>query len=184
MRKVFIDLGSYKGDSIQEFFNWIQLIDDPKEYEIYAFEPNPVLENQSIINAKKNKYYFKPWAAWIYDGKIDMAIDGTKTPMGSTVMPSKVAIWDKFPHVRVECFNFSKWLADNFTPDDQVIIKMDIEGAEYPVLKKMIEEDTISLASYLFVEFHPNKVKDYTTTDTDELVNLIIEKGGNIKLWH
>lgn len=184
MKKAFIDLGAYQADTIKEFNNWIQLYDKPGEYDIYAFEPNPVLENQNIINAKKNNYIFKPWAAWTHDGHILLAVDGTKTPMGSTVMPSKSAIWDRFPHVQVKCFNFSQWLAAKFSEGDEVIVKMDIEGAEFPILEQMLKEDTIRIPSYLFVEFHANKVKDYTTDDTNNLVNRIIEKGGNIKLWH
>jgi len=182
--KVFIDLGAYYGDSVNEFNNWIQLIDEPSEFEIWAFEPNPDLKEQNIINAKDNNYHFKPWAATDYDGITELAVDKTATPMGSTIMKSKKSIWNRFPHIQVKAFDFSKWLGQKFDHSDTIIVKMDIEGAEYPVLKKMLADGTINYPSYLFVEFHPNKVNDYTTDDTNELVNQIIEAGGNIKLWH
>ena len=35
---------------------------------------------------------------------------------------------------------------------------MDIEGAEYEVLKKMIGEDTINYVDKLYVEFHGKRV--------------------------
>lgn len=185
MRKVFIDLGSYKGDTIKEFYNWTQLIDDPTKFEIFAFEPNPDLETQmkKLANNFRN-VSFKAWAAWINDGTIQLAVDKTATPMGSTVMNSKSAIWDNFPHIQVKCFDFSKWLKNKFSENDEIIVKMDIEGAEFKVLEKMLADGTINLIDYLFVEFHPNKVRDYTSDDANDLVQRILDAGGNLKLWH
>lgn len=186
MKKAFIDLGAYRGDTVKEFFNWGTLIDDPHSYQIYAFEPNPDLHDQMIRISKKDfdNVIFKPWAAWTYTGEIEIAIDKTRTPMGSTIMPTKVDIWDHHPKKMVKCFDFSQWLLDNFILGDEVIVKMDIEGAEFEVLEKMIKDNSIAIPSYLFVEFHPNKVRNYTTDDTNRLVDRIIENGGNLKLWH
>lgn len=185
MRRVFIDLGAYDGDTIKEFFNWGQIINNPHEFEIYAFEPNPNLEKQMLRIQKQTKNLtFKPWAAWTFDGLVEMAADGTDTPMGSTLMPGKQAIWDSHPHVTVKAFDFSKWLNQKFTVEDFVIIKMDIEGAEFPVLKKMVKDGTIRIPNLLFVEFHQNKVKEYTTQYKNAFVQELVDAGVNIRLWH
>lgn len=183
--KYFVDLGAYTGDTIKEFYNWIGLIGDPMEFEIFAFEPNPDLFDQMTrISRDFPNVVFKNWAAWTYDGKIKFAKDQTETPMGSTVMKSKKAIWDAYPHIEVKCFNFSQWLKQMFNENDEVYVKMDIEGAEFPVLEKMIEDGTIGIPKILFVEFHANKVEEYTTEYKNDLVDRIAMEGGNFKLWH
>ena len=38
----------------------------------------------------------------------------------------------------IPAMNFSDFLARNFRPEDTVIVRCDIEGAEYEVLKSLI----------------------------------------------
>lgn len=52
----------------------------------------------------------------------------------------------------VPCFDFSEWIHDLDEPE--VIVKMDIEGAEVPVLEKLIEDGTDQRISLLLVEWH------------------------------
>jgi uncharacterized protein YfeS len=56
----------------------------------------------------------------------------------------------------IDCFDFSKYVKDNFKVDDYIVCKLDIEGAEYPVLEKMIKDETIPYIKKLYVEFHSN----------------------------
>lgn len=182
MRKnIYVDLGAYTGDSVKEFKNWIKAAYGEKKWEIYAFEPNPKL----LINWRKmtNEHtHFEQAAAWTYDGEIEFAVDNTLTPRGSTVMQSKVAIWDTMPHIQVKCFDLSKWL-EQFK-DDLLVVKMDIEGAEFPILEKMITDGTIYIPDKLMVEFHPNKVRDYTTTYKEDLIKRIKNLGVELLEWH
>ena len=50
--------------------------------------------------------------------------------------------------------NFSEFLARNFRPEDTIIVRCDIEGAEYEVLKSLIVTGTARLVDYLDVEWH------------------------------
>jgi hypothetical protein len=52
----------------------------------------------------------------------------------------------------------SRWLRDNTTIFDYVILKLDVEGAEYNILEKMIRDRTIRRINHLFIEWHWNKV--------------------------
>ncbi len=56
--------------------------------------------------------------------------------------------------VEVPALNFSDFLARNFRPEDTVIIRCDIEGAEYEVLKSLIVTGTARLVDYIDVEWH------------------------------
>lgn len=183
MKKVFIDAGAYNGDTLREFFGWRQLLGDPNEFEIYAFEPNPNMQKalEDIASQHKNIEYI-PKAVWVADEPIQFAVDTTETPLGSTVMPGKTNIWDNFGHVEVQGFDFSEWLKQFI--DDEVIIKMDIEGAEFPVLEKMIIDKTIFIPKKLMVEFHPNKVREYTTEYCNDFIKQIKDMGVGLEVWH
>ena len=56
--------------------------------------------------------------------------------------------------IQVECIDFSAWMKDNLSPDDNIILKMDIEGSEFRVLPKMIDDDTMDYVNALIVEWH------------------------------
>jgi len=50
--------------------------------------------------------------------------------------------------------DFCAWFDEHIHFEDTVIVKMDIEGAEYVILDKLIETKLISRINHLFVEFH------------------------------
>ena len=43
--------------------------------------------------------------------------------------------------------------------NDEIVMKVDIEGAEYTVLPHLINNRAINLVDRIVVEFHPNAVK-------------------------
>jgi len=169
MRYIFVDLGAYDGDSIKTFMQIKTLPVEPKQFSIFAFEPNPVFEKplKNLQKTLDNFIMFRPEAAWTEATTLTFAKDKSESPMGSTLMSSKKHLWDNSPHIEVTAFDFSDYVKQ--FADDYVIVKMDIEGAEFPVLEKMIAEGTDSMMNELWVEMHPNKVTDYTTTYSNEL---------------
>lgn len=180
MAKVFIDVGTYDGDTIEQFFNWYKLIDYPLGYEVYGFEPNPEMFRAAKKKVgHREKVNLEQSAAWVEDGEIEFAVDD----IGSTVMQTKKN-WESSPKIKVKCFDFSQWLKDNFTTEDYIVLKMDCEGAEFPILKKMINDGTDKLVNKLLVEFHPNKVTDYTTTDKNDLIQRLTYRRVEVFEWH
>ena len=59
---------------------------------------------------------------------------------------------------------------------------MDIEGAEFAVLEKMLKENTIDKINILDIEFHHRLMNDKTPDDARELIRQIKERGVKIKL--
>ena len=53
---------------------------------------------------------------------------------------------------QVPCFDFSKLLES--LVGREIYVKMDIEGAEFDVLRHLLEERTLRLITELYVEFH------------------------------
>ena len=85
------------------------------------------------------------------------------------------------PHIEVECFDFSEWVKQ--FKDDYLLVKMDIEGAEFPVLEKMLSDGTAGYMDKILCEFHPNKVQDYTTDDKNDLIRKL-SKVTTVEEWH
>jgi FkbM family methyltransferase len=60
--------------------------------------------------------------------------------------------------VPVATVDLSRWLLDNTKPADYVILKLDVEGAEYDILEKMLLDGSLSRVRHLFMEWHWSKV--------------------------
>jgi hypothetical protein len=82
----------------------------------------------------------------------------------------------------VECFDFSKWMKENIKEEDYVICKIDIEGAEFEVLKKCISDDTLRLIDCLDVEFHHFKNDEYTR-DHNYIMSEVQRLGITFRNW-
>lgn len=183
MRYIYFDLGAYNGDTIKYFLRKRNLIQPPSEFEIHAFEPNPAFKDilRDTLTVMHKDWSLDARAIWTDNKDRQFAVDNTETPMGSTLMAGKTAIWDTMPHIKVPCLDFSDYLKS--FKGNYIIVKMDIEGAEFPVLEKMLADGTINYVTQLWCEFHPNKVREYTTKDKRALVKRL-RKHTEVVLWH
>lgn len=156
MKKIFIDCGGNKGQSVRRFIKSNRYSED---FEIYSFEPLEVVSKR--YSSMENVCFFQK-AVWIYDGEIDFFVDtGRKYRYeGSTIISSKKSrTLNKKEPIKVGCIDFSKWVKGVFSKDDYIILKMDIEGAEYEVLNKMIKDGTIEYINDLYIEWHWHKIR-------------------------
>jgi FkbM family methyltransferase len=163
MRRAFIDLGANNGSTA---FAYAQR--NP-ECDIYCIEPARALI--SAINEKSfcaGRTFITMWAAaWTYDGIINLF--GSGASEASTVVAGKVEVngWPQIDYSqaeRVPCFDFSAWLMRTFTLQDSVTVKMDIEGAEYDLLDKMIADRSLLLVSELICEWHYDRYPGISET--------------------
>lgn len=155
MANYYIDLGAHIGGTVRQF-----ALENPG-YMLFAVEPDTALLSRitDVAREIKQPLCLIGAAAWIYDGVISFYQSGRKS--ASTVMLGKAEKIDQgWPDIdytkptEVPCFDFSKWIAGFVRPGDNLIVKMDIEGSEYPILKKMIEDRTLSLITKLYCEWH------------------------------
>ena len=56
--------------------------------------------------------------------------------------------------VLVSTEDIHSWMTDNIGLHDEIIVKMDIEGAEFPVLHRMLVNGSACRIKKLFIEFH------------------------------
>ena len=152
MTKVFIDGGANAGQSAEAFLkHW----PDSEQYEIFMFEP----DNTSCESIRRSKLFHSrkvsliQKAIWIKDGKIPFfsAHPGSE---GNTVIKEKVLTAQSYKEYPVDCVQFSNWIKKNVNKSDYLIVKLDIEGAEYDVVKDLKEKKVMPLIDMLFLEIH------------------------------
>jgi len=156
MRKVYIDCGSYKGGTIRSF---IKNREYDKDFIIYSFEAleayagkqEKVLKN--VISMENINLIKK--VVWIYDGEIDFYASGRRAGRAGSILKNKKSRRNRA--TVLPCLDFSKWIIDNFNKDDYIILKMDIEGAEFEVLNKMIKDKSIEYINRLYLEKHTKR---------------------------
>ena len=119
------------------------------------------------------------------DEDIDFYIDtnGHKS-QSCTALKEKntVETIDKDAPVTVEAVDFTKMFLQKHKSDHYTVMKIDIEGAEYAVLQKMMKYGALSLVDELRIEFHGDKMDgDYTEIEqavsdycADNNVNLLV----------
>ena len=84
--------------------------------------------------------------------------------------------------VVVKTIDLSKWITDNFSKDDYIILKIDIEGSEYKVMKRLFETKSIEYVNEIYLELHlENKVKIDTELRDD--VNKLISECTTTKIY-
>lgn len=169
MKKIFIDLGFNKGQSVKFFYN---LIPDSAEYEIHAFEPDP--SNFSSFENFNNVNFHKK-AAWIRDGVVKFYL-GSES-FASTINSSKITNIKQDRFIETECLDICKFITDNFDKDDYIILKIDIEGAEYELLNHMLSNNCLEYINDLFVEFHLGKITNITSDQHNDLINKLQSLG-------
>lgn len=166
MRKIFLDCGANNGCSIDLFKEKYPLAD---EFNIYSFEPNPFFR-QELEN--KNVYFYDE-AVWILDGFDDFYFDNRtlgkqidNNPIkyfGSTLIKKKIEFLRRECNLnskkifRVKTIDFSNFILKKFDKNDHIVLKMDIEGAEYEVLNKMIKDGSMDYIDIIYIEWHGYK---------------------------
>jgi FkbM family methyltransferase len=174
--KAFIDLGSFHGSIIRKFIASPQYSPD---FIIHAFESNPKI-GQDIFWTYPQGVKTHTEAAWIHDGEIEFYINSERPikVQGSSVYKEKTTGGlDKEHPLKIRCIDFSRWLACHFTLNDDVIVKMNIEGAEYPVLSKLIYDGNVNLIRKLYLRRHWHKIGIAQSVDTELMENLAKYKG-------
>jgi FkbM family methyltransferase len=158
MRKIFIDAGANSGDTIDVFRNNKMFrVYDPNEFDIYAIEINPkhklpekYKDDDKVIVMEK--------AVWVEEGEIDFKStgdDNAHRDQGSSIIPDKKDVRYKYDVIRkTPCFDFAQWVIDTFNKDDYILLKMDIEGAEFKVLEHMMEMNMFDYFNGICCEFH------------------------------
>jgi FkbM family methyltransferase len=134
----FIDLGAFTGDSVLRYLKAGGTID-----YAHLFEPNPEVDPRPL----PCPFSFYPVGAWIHQGSMPLYRGTKHGKLGASFYKDG----DKIAEVPV--INFPRWLHLLETPCP-IVVKMNIEGAEYELLDKLCETDAIERIDVLYLAFH------------------------------
>lgn len=169
-----IDCGANIG-KITEYFA-------SKNARVYAFEPNPYAfevlskkftNNNNVTCINSGVYSTNISTKLFLHNNSDK--DKVRWSTGSSIVKQKKNINEKnsIDIDLIDITNFIKKLNQRIK-----LIKIDVEGAECEIIKKIIEKDLIHLIDHIFVETHDHKIPELKEK-TDEIRKLINIK--NIK---
>lgn len=167
-RKIFLDCGTHLGQGI-ESISKIKKFD--QSWEIFTWEANPY----TFKKYKKTKVWpphikitsFNQ-AVGLHNGKISLTVNRTtnkKTGVTESIGQGTTTLaLDKFVTgihngtmeeiIEVDCINFVEWIENNCNPTDIIIMKLDIEGAEYDLLEGILKSSVATMIKEIFVEWH------------------------------
>lgn len=166
---VFIDLGSHFGAITRKFI--ASKLYSP-DFVIHCFESNPIIGPEIIASYPEGCIIHRE-AVWTFDGEIEFFINHDQRVQGSSAFKDKITgNLDKDHPVTVPCIDFSAWIQRNFTREDNVIVKCNIEGAEYAILEKMIHDGSIDIVRKLYLRRHWHKIGMDQKIDSDLMQRL------------
>jgi len=167
--KIFIDLGAYNGDTINKAIKQYGDVD-----LFVAFEPDPVTFKALRDNVPESVICYRA-AASDTNGITKLYICPTGA-MGHSLIGTKITVSDKF--VEVEEIDFSEYI-NKFSQNDEIILKVDIEGKEYDLFRKLVSSPNIKLIKKLFCEWHYKKI-GMSEEEHNKVVRLLLSNQINI----
>lgn len=175
--KYFIDCGTHFFQGLKQFSN---LYSFDKNWKIYSFEANPytfmeskkfLTEGLENLNITHNNL-----AVSTKNDKIIINCDcneNSATGQGSNILlnpPSKDIVHTHtftWKEETVNSFDLSEFIM-SLEDVDRLVIKLDIEGSEFDVLKKIINDGSYKKINDIYVEFHER----FFLEDIEKYINL------------
>ena len=153
---VYIDLGATGGETIRSFLTCRSFCPElavMRNIEVYGFEPVDYAEawRETIADFPTVKIRVFNKAVGTENKKVRLSLHSN--PEAHTVLTDNVN-YAEDTAIEVDQVDIVEWLWDNVLWSDTIILKLDIEGAEYGILEKLIESGYANFIDHIFVEFH------------------------------
>ena len=170
-KRYFLDVGFYIGKALDYY---APLMDET--WEVYVFEPNLELNVAESVKRFPFSVHWIPKAVWTEDGEVDFRI--TTREDASHINSIRTSTDKK---IKVPCIDFSRFVKE-LPKDATIVCSFDGEGAEYPVLRKMLKEGTAQRISLLDIEFHHRLLLDEDNATSSTLRMALEREGVLVKL--
>jgi len=172
-QRVLIDCGFNNGKSLDEFITQF-----PDDFIFYGFECQADLSSEvgALLEKHNNRKVSLDFSAISdHDGEIDILISkepvwgGMYRGIGSTIFEGRTLEGhSEYSDVKTcNAIDFSEKLVEIYkthtTPSGEppiIVVKMNVEGAEYPALHKVVQQGDLNKISLLTIEFHKDQFPD------------------------
>lgn len=149
---IFLDIGTHDGQTLEE------VVKPLYEFKvIYSFEPMPK-QYQHAFGIYSQYKYVKLFNYGLSDKTATMNLYGSNNNMGASIYATKR---DVEPEIVTPCIfvEASKFFRDNLSVDDSVIMKLNCEGSEIPILNNLIDSGEIWKIANVMIDFDIRKVE-------------------------
>lgn len=146
MAKVMIDVGAHLGETLSVAMDPRWSFD-----RIYCFEPAPQCW-PALHELADARVEVLPFGLWSEDASLTLYDPGS---IGASVHRSKPSHGDE---VEINVVDAAGWFAQNVSADDEVVMKLNCEGAECEVLDRLLDTGELSKVDELVVHFDVRKV--------------------------
>jgi FkbM family methyltransferase len=144
---------------------------------VHGFDPTPKSLAWAKDHITESKMIIHPLALSHENGSIDLWLPANPEHVSASCRPSK-------NHSEVKLSVDAKTVTaimEEFGHDHVDVLKMDIEGAEYPVIAGMIGDGSINRIGVLLIEFH-HWMPAFSLQDTKEALKKL-EGSGFVPAW-
>jgi len=171
---IVVDLGCAEHDGEASIG---PLIDRFHPEKLYGFDPNPALipllndpaEGRASFRIDQTDVELRWMAAWTYDGFIEFTHAGLRSRIAEEAGPGSVP-----------CFDFAEWMEGFSEYEGDLVVKMDVEGAEKELLDALIAKDIDLSITLLLIEWHDHR--DFVPTY--DRADLISRLRCPVETWH
>jgi len=150
--KKAIFLGAGDGGDIEMFFE-----EYGEGWDVYAIEAHPTRTSRIRKKFSSDKVTVMQVAASTEEGTMSLYLGPNLN--NSSLNRSKINC-DR-GEILVPTINFTKWMKETCSTEDQILLVMDIEGGEYPILDKMKTEGLFDWINEFYMEFHGRKLAGF-----------------------
>lgn len=152
MRRIFLDVGAAAGESVV-FFR--EHHPEAEQFEIFCFEPHP--DNIAFLKKIHDITLIKA-CVWVNNNDVEMRFGKLKS--GSVYADKSTGRLSS--QVTVPAIDIAEFIKENFTKDDEIWLKMNVEGAEYVVIPHLKEHNLLEWVDRMYVKWHVSKIPSVT----------------------
>lgn len=150
---IFIDLGSHECQGLKRFIDKLDIDDS---WEVYAFEPNPNIDTESIAKEELDNFNINVYkkAIWNRSGRIVFNSYGHNgKSQGSLIEETDggKGYGDFHSEHIVDCVDLLEFIKK--LNNKEIYIKMDIEWSEYKVIERLLEDWPKNIKK-IWIEWH------------------------------
>lgn len=153
MKKIFLDVGAWRGDTARVALDY-------DFDEIHAFEP-------VVANCKTMKDQIKDSRLIVHEVGLyhrnETKLVHCAGCVGASIFSGKRVVKEqrkKYPNAcNCEFIKASTWFKQNLSEDDYVIAKINVEGAEVEIIRNLLTTGEYNKIHHMLIAFDIGKVK-------------------------
>ncbi|XP_038047892.1 uncharacterized protein LOC119721988 [Patiria miniata] len=196
--KVLLDCGANTASSVQLFRDTYP---DGRNYVIHSFEIDERLG--PYFSPYRNHHLHCPVGVAAEYGNVTAYLESVWGPDkglnngrdmqwgGGTFYADPAEIQDKETGGKrklstrrvIPTIDLAQWIKENFSVEDYVILKLDVEGAEFNILQRMLQTGAFKYIDKLYGEYHNSQPTGWSQKSKNQLVLDIGEAGFTLKEW-